>query len=343
MTAATRDYAADEVLKDGGSIHIRAIRPDDRERLLDHFHRLSARSVYFRFFGAKRRLTDAELDGFTRLDFARNVGLVATLLEAGTRAHHRRRTLRGPRREPARRRGRVRRRRRAPGARHRHACCSTTSSASRARRGIAEFHADVLGENNQMLEVFARERLRRRSARRRRRRPRHVPDRGDRARRGPPRSPASCARPRRASAPLLAPRSVAVVGASRRPGTIGGRAASRTSRAPGFTGPIYPVNPEARRDRGPRAPTRRIERDRRAGRPRDRSPCPRAPSRRRSPTAPRAGVRARRRDLGRLRRGLAGRGAPRRSASPASCAPPGMRMVGPELHGRPQHRSGRRR
>src|SRR5262245_48260944 len=78
-----RDYAAEEIVRDGGSIHLRAIRPDDRERLLEHFHRLSARSVYFRFFGAKRRLTDAELDQFTRLDFVDRVALVATLRESG--------------------------------------------------------------------------------------------------------------------------------------------------------------------------------------------------------------------------------------------------------------------
>jgi membrane protein DedA with SNARE-associated domain len=82
VTADPRHYAIEEVLRDGGSIHVRAICPDDRERLLAHFHRLSARSVYFRFFGAKRRLTDAELDRFTRLDFVHDVGLVATLLAA---------------------------------------------------------------------------------------------------------------------------------------------------------------------------------------------------------------------------------------------------------------------
>ena len=51
-------YGVDELLRDGRSIHIRAIRPDDKARLLEHFESLSARSVYFRFFNAKRRLTD---------------------------------------------------------------------------------------------------------------------------------------------------------------------------------------------------------------------------------------------------------------------------------------------
>src|SRR4030095_15947436 len=43
---------------------------------------------------------------------------------------------------------------------------------------------------------------------------------------------------------LLAPRSVAVVGASRRPGSIGA-ALAHSLRAVGFAAPIYPVNPEA--------------------------------------------------------------------------------------------------
>src|SRR5262249_25706335 len=74
-------YATDELLRDGGSIHIRAIRPDDKQRLLALFERLSSRSVYFRFFQTKQRLTDEELRYFTELDFVRNVALVATLRE----------------------------------------------------------------------------------------------------------------------------------------------------------------------------------------------------------------------------------------------------------------------
>src|SRR5215831_7201108 len=74
-----RHLAVDRVLHDGGSIHVRAIRDDDKQRLIDHFSQLSARSVYFRFFRAKRQLTDAEVRQFTELDFDRHVGLVATL------------------------------------------------------------------------------------------------------------------------------------------------------------------------------------------------------------------------------------------------------------------------
>src|SRR5215468_7913354 len=74
-----RHYATDALLRDGGSISMRAIRPDDKPRLLALFEQLSSRSVYFRFFQTKQRLTDEELRHFTELDFVRNVALVATL------------------------------------------------------------------------------------------------------------------------------------------------------------------------------------------------------------------------------------------------------------------------
>src|SRR5262245_38376321 len=44
---------------------------------------------------------------------------------------------------------------------------------------------------------------------------------------------------------LLRPRSVAVIGASRRPGSIGA-AIFRNLLAHGFEGPVYPVNPSAK-------------------------------------------------------------------------------------------------
>jgi RimJ/RimL family protein N-acetyltransferase len=73
------NYQVDETLRDGGLTHIRAIRPDDRERLLEHFNSLSEQSVYYRFFGLKHSLSDHELIQLTQLDFVKHVGLVATL------------------------------------------------------------------------------------------------------------------------------------------------------------------------------------------------------------------------------------------------------------------------
>ncbi len=156
MTSDLRSYAAEEILRDGGSIHVRAIRPDDKDRLLDHFSRLSARSVYFRFFGAKRRLTDSELASFTELDFVDRVGLVATLLGDGGER------IIGVGRYVAHLRpggGRVAEVAFAVDDAHQGRGIGSVLLAhligiARAA-GIEEFEADVLGENNKMLEVFA--------------------------------------------------------------------------------------------------------------------------------------------------------------------------------------------
>jgi GNAT superfamily N-acetyltransferase len=79
MTVDMASYAASEVLRDGGQIQIRAIRADDKQRLLQHFQNLSPQSVYYRFFGLKRSLNDDDLLRFTELDFINDVGLAATL------------------------------------------------------------------------------------------------------------------------------------------------------------------------------------------------------------------------------------------------------------------------
>jgi RimJ/RimL family protein N-acetyltransferase len=58
-------------------IAIRPIRPDDRERLVRAFHELDRRSIYQRFFFAKRDLSDEELRQITECDGVRAVVLVA--------------------------------------------------------------------------------------------------------------------------------------------------------------------------------------------------------------------------------------------------------------------------
>ena len=78
-----RSYAVDEMLRDGSAIRIRAIRSDDKKRVLDHFAELSAKTRYFRFFGHKRRLTAEDLARYTDLDFIRHVGLAATSWQKG--------------------------------------------------------------------------------------------------------------------------------------------------------------------------------------------------------------------------------------------------------------------
>ncbi|MGH8012865.1 MAG: GNAT family N-acetyltransferase [Candidatus Binataceae bacterium] len=78
-----RDYLVTERLRDGGTMRIRAIRPDDQQRLRWHFESLSAQARYFRFFGERSTLAQADLAYFTELDFVRHVGLAATVAENG--------------------------------------------------------------------------------------------------------------------------------------------------------------------------------------------------------------------------------------------------------------------
>ena len=82
VAAPSRAYAADVLLRDGASLHVRAIQPDDKDRLRDHFHRLGPESVRQRFFGMKKELTPEDLRYFTELDFKEHVGLVGTHRDA---------------------------------------------------------------------------------------------------------------------------------------------------------------------------------------------------------------------------------------------------------------------
>jgi GNAT superfamily N-acetyltransferase len=83
MCAKIANYLAPEVLRDGTAILIRAIHPDDKVRLSQHFRGLSQQSVYNRFFGLKRSLGQDDLRRLTELDFVNHVGLAATLQSQG--------------------------------------------------------------------------------------------------------------------------------------------------------------------------------------------------------------------------------------------------------------------
>lgn len=71
-------YLVVAILRDGNPICVRAIRPDDGDRLRDHFRALSPTSAYYRFFGYRRELSCEEMERFTRLDFDVHVAIVAT-------------------------------------------------------------------------------------------------------------------------------------------------------------------------------------------------------------------------------------------------------------------------
>jgi RimJ/RimL family protein N-acetyltransferase len=66
-------------LRNGTPVQIRSIRPDDRQRIVDAFHKLDPETIYTRFFSAKKELSDADLGRIDAADFERAVVLVATL------------------------------------------------------------------------------------------------------------------------------------------------------------------------------------------------------------------------------------------------------------------------
>jgi RimJ/RimL family protein N-acetyltransferase len=76
------NYAVVEKLRDKRPVTIRAIRPDDRERFREAFKGLEAGSIYMRFFGPRKELTDRELVQATEVDFIRTVALVACVRES---------------------------------------------------------------------------------------------------------------------------------------------------------------------------------------------------------------------------------------------------------------------
>ncbi|MFE5336939.1 GNAT family N-acetyltransferase [Isoptericola sp. NPDC056573] len=70
-------WEADVVLRDGTTMHVRPLRPDDADAIQRFQEAQSERSAYFRFFAPVRRLTDRELNRLTHLDQRDRVALVA--------------------------------------------------------------------------------------------------------------------------------------------------------------------------------------------------------------------------------------------------------------------------
>lgn len=69
-------WAADVVLRDGATMHIRPIRPDDADALQRMHLAQSPESVYFRFFAPVPRLGEKDLYRFTHVDHHDRVALV---------------------------------------------------------------------------------------------------------------------------------------------------------------------------------------------------------------------------------------------------------------------------
>jgi RimJ/RimL family protein N-acetyltransferase len=74
-----RKFAVRETLKDGAAVTIRAVRQDDNERIHRAFKHLGRNTVYNRFMGYKRDVTEAELSHITGADFDGDVALLVTI------------------------------------------------------------------------------------------------------------------------------------------------------------------------------------------------------------------------------------------------------------------------
>jgi acetyl coenzyme A synthetase (ADP forming)-like protein len=242
MSPDVREYRVEAILRDGRSIYLRALCPDDRQGLLDLFQDLSPRSVYFRFFRFKQWLTEAELAQFTDLDRDRETALVAACME-GDRERilgvGRYATLNG-RDDPKRAEVAL-----AVADAFQGKGVGTLLlehlSVIAQRNGIAELCADVLEENSRMIEVFT-------SLGFRMERCRESGVTSFSFRTAPTEEfmAAQLRRDRLATAEsvraFLNPRAIAIVGASRKHGTIGAALLASLRRCR-FQGTLYPVNP----------------------------------------------------------------------------------------------------
>jgi GNAT superfamily N-acetyltransferase len=79
MTAMDpREFASSETLKNGLAVTIRALRPDDRQRMADAVRGLDRETIYTRLFSYRNDLTEEGLDRIMRLDPENEVALVVT-------------------------------------------------------------------------------------------------------------------------------------------------------------------------------------------------------------------------------------------------------------------------
>jgi len=80
---AIASFSVIEPLRNGTEVEIRALRPSDRDALVDAARRTSDQSLYRRFFGVKREFNDREVAGFVDVDFIKHVALVAVMHTGG--------------------------------------------------------------------------------------------------------------------------------------------------------------------------------------------------------------------------------------------------------------------
>lgn len=242
-----REWEADVVLTDGSVAHVRPIRPDDAE-LVHEFHaRQSDESIYLRFFAPIRRLSQRDVHRFTNVDYDKRVALVLIIADeiAGIGRYDRFEETDWTSAEIA---FNVADKHQGRGI---GSVLLEHLAAIGRETGVRLFTADVLPQNRKMINVFqdagyevshefddgviavsfAIE-----------------PTEASRA--------VALSREHRSEAVsmrrVLHPSSVVVIGASRRPGSVGG-ALVRHIHESGFSGDLYVVNNSAQEVAGRRA------------------------------------------------------------------------------------------
>ncbi|MEU0582670.1 GNAT family N-acetyltransferase [Streptomyces sp. NPDC006132] len=235
-------WEADVVLRDGGTARIRPITVDDADRLVSFYEQVSDESKYYRFFAPYPRLSAKDVHRFTHHDFVDRVGLAATVGGEfiATVRYDRIGADGTPASAPADEAEVAFLVQDAHQGRGVASALLEHIAAVARERGIRRFAAEVLPANTKMIKVFT--------------------DAGYTQKRSfedgvvrlefdlepTDRSLAvQYAREHRAEARsvqrLLAPGSVAVIGAGRAPGGVG-RSVLGNIRDAGFTGRLYAVN-----------------------------------------------------------------------------------------------------
>jgi acetyl coenzyme A synthetase (ADP forming)-like protein len=228
---------SDVVLKDGSVLQLREQRPEDVEAILDHLQTLSQQSRNFRFLSAGVDLAEsARLVG--RVDGVNSVGLLAVQGQPPRVVGHGLFLRTGPNRAEAAFTVADSFRSKGVGTILLGQLAQTASSL-----GIGMFEATVHPENAAMLDVFSQSGFAVRTTSEpglvRIEFPTEMTE--EALRRFEDREEQAAAAAVRG---LLNPRSVAVIGASRHRGTIGGEIFHNLL-ASEFQGPVYPVHPDA--------------------------------------------------------------------------------------------------
>ncbi|MGW5702674.1 bifunctional acetate--CoA ligase family protein/GNAT family N-acetyltransferase [Amycolatopsis japonica] len=240
-----REWEADVLLSDGGTVHLRPVIPSDADGLVAFHGRLSERTRYFRYFGAYPRIPQRDLERFSVVDHHDRVAFVALLGDDIVAVGRYERLEHGPSAEVAFVVDDAHQGRGLGSILLEHLAAAASES------GLRRFVAEVLAENAGMVRVFR--------------------DAGYQVSReieegvlhlefdiDPTEESLAVARSREQAAEarsvhnLLHPKSVAVIGASTDPTKIGYVALTNLLSAD-FAGTVYPVNPEHKSVRGVRA------------------------------------------------------------------------------------------